>query len=349
MAAATGIAAQGISAAIVNTAISKISTMINDADNSMVNNLDDEVNAVLRGINRRPKVLDVSYSEAYGKADGALSDANLDGASTNVSTLPLFLDGAIGSFFDDYLGKMDYLFPGLSVAGADTHAFVSVALNAAMGVSYNELVDSTPGETAFLKTQREVYAKEREALGAAATAGHRFAHGHMLEAMARMRGDSISNATDAILRSHAQRVQQEREEKIRLARASIDTSMDRIKRLHQQVAENIKLKLQARGMWVNDQNAVMDAANNIYATNAQFDSRVTGLLRQVATRRFNMKLDEAAARDREDFLGKLKMANANEVVDLFGNAVTTLMNQVSARGTYSGTERDVTDWDSILA
>ena len=43
------------------------------------------------------------------------------------------------------------------------------------------------------------------------------------------------------------------------------------------------------------------------------------------------------------------MANANEVVDLFGNAVTTLMNQVSARGTYSGTERDVTDWDSILA
>lgn len=349
MAAATGIAAQGISAAIVNTAITKISTMINDADNSMVNNLDDEVNAVLRGTNRRPKVLDVSYSEAYGKADGALSDANLDGASANVSTLPLFLDGAIGSFFDDYLGKMDYLFPGLSVAGADTHAFVSVALNAAVGISYNELVDSAPGETAFLNTQREVYAKEREALGAAAAAGHRFAHGHMLEAMARMRGDSISNATDAILRSHAQRVQQEREEKIRLARASIDTSMDRIKRLHQQVAENIKLKLQARGMWVNDQNAVMDAANNIYATNAQFDSRVTGLLRQVATRRFNMKLDEAAARDREDFLGKLKMANANEVVDLFGNAVTTLMNQVSARGTYSGTERDVTDWDSILA
>ncbi len=130
MAAATGIAAQGISAAIVNTAISKISTMINDADNSMVNNLDDEVNAVLRGINRRPKVLDVSYSEAYGKADGALSDANLDGASANVSTLPLFLDGAIGSFFDDYLGKMDYLFPGLSVAGGETQAVGSAALNA---------------------------------------------------------------------------------------------------------------------------------------------------------------------------------------------------------------------------
>ena len=61
------------------------------------------------------------------------------------------------------------------------------------------------------------------------------------------------------------------------------------------------------------------------------------------------QIDEAAARDREDFLGKLKMANANEVVDLFGNMVTTLMNQVSGKGGYSGTERDVTDWDSLLA
>ena len=43
------------------------------------------------------------------------------------------------------------------------------------------------------------------------------------------------------------------------------------------------------------------------------------------------------------------MANANEVVDLFGNAVTTLMNQVSAKGGYTGTERDITDWDSVLA
>ena len=48
-----------------------------------------------------------------------------------------------------------------------------------------------------------------------------------------------------------------------------------------------------------------------------------------------------------EFLGKLKMANANEVVDLFGNAVTTLMNQVHGKGGYQGTERDVTDWDSL--
>ena len=135
---------------------------------------------------------------------------------------------------------------------------------------------------------------------------------------------------------------------MRMARALMGESMNRVRRLHQQVAEALKLQLQARGLWVNDQNAVIDAANNVYAVNAQFDAHVAELLRRTATRRFGLKFDEAAARDRDDFLGKIKIANANEVVDLFGNMVTTLMNQVSARGSYQGSERDVTDWDSIL-
>lgn len=136
---------------------------------------------------------------------------------------------------------------------------------------------------------------------------------------------------------------------MRLARASLDASMDRVKRLHQQVAEAFRLKLRARGMWINDQNAVVDAANNIIALNERFNSQVSELMRRMAARRFGMKFDEAAARDRDDFLGKLKMANANEVVDLFGNAVTTLMNQVQGKGAYNGLERDMTDWDSLLA
>lgn len=125
--------------------------------------------------------------------------------------------------------------------------------------------------------------------------------------------------------------------------------MDRVKRLHQQVAEAFRLKLRARGMWINDQNAVVDAANNIIALNERFNSQVSELMRRMAARRFGLKFDEAAARDRDDFLGKLKMANANEVVDLFGNAVTTLMNQVQGKGAYNGQERDMTDWDSLLA
>lgn len=349
MATSTGIAAQGISAAIVYTAINRISDLINTADGAMRSSIDTEINAALRSVGSRPDVSSVSYRDPYNAAESALTDANLKGKSPAIDEMPLFLDGVIGSFFDDYVGKLDYLFPGLGAAGVDAESFVAAALRSAIGVSYNELVDSTPAETAFLLTQKQVHAKERETLEAAALAGHRFAHGAAMEAMARMRGDSITTATEALLSTHRERLQQERSEKMRLVRASMDASMDRVKRLHEQVAESIKLKLRARGMWINDQNAVVDAANNIYAANAQFSSRVAGLLRQTATRRFGLEFEETAARDRDDFLGKIKMANANEVVDLFGNMVTTLMNQVSAKGGYNGTERDVTDWDNILA
>jgi hypothetical protein len=349
MTTSTGTAMQGISAAIVYTAIDRITEMMNTADAAMAAAVGSEINSALRSTPARPGTSDVAYSPEYQGALSALSGADLNGEGLGIDTLPLFLDGVVGSFFEDYTGKLDHLFPGLGLAGADAQAFVSAALQSATGMSYDELVDSTPAETVYLTTQRQVYAKEREAMEAASAAGHRFAHGHALEALARMRGDSIGTATEALLRSHAARLQQEREEKMRMARAMTGESMDRIKRLHKQVADALRLQLQARGMWVNDQNAVVDAANNVYAMNAQFSERVAGLLRQTATRRFGLKFDEAAARDRDDFLGKIKMANANEVVDLFGNMVTTLMNQVSARGSYQGSERDVTDWDSILA
>ena len=136
---------------------------------------------------------------------------------------------------------------------------------------------------------------------------------------------------------------------MRLARVSLDASMSRIRKIHEQVAEAFKLKLRARGMWINDQNQVVDTYNNVTAMNERFYNQTAGLMRAVATRRFGLDFDERAAKDRAEVIGKLKMANANEVVDLFGNAVTTLMNQVHAKGSYSGTERDVTDWDSILA
>lgn len=349
MTTSTGTAAQGISAAIVYTAIDKISEMINTAEGAMVASIGSELNAAMRSIPSKPDTSSVYYSPKYSEAARALAGADLKGRDLDIDNLPLFLDGVIGSFFDDYVGKLDYLFPGLAAAGADAEAFVAAALRSAIGMSYNEVVDSTPGETAYLQSLRQMQLKERDSMEAASAAGHRFFHGHAMEALARMRGDIVVPATEALLRSHAQRLQQEREEKMRLVRASMSDSMDRIKRLHQQVAEALKLKLRARGMWVNDQNAVVDAVNGIYATNAQFQDRVAGLLRATATRRFGLEFEETRARDRDDFLGKLKVANANEIVDLFGNMVTTLMNQVHGRGSYQGNERDITDWDSILA
>ena len=339
----------GISAAIVINGISKISGMIAQADAAMQRNIGHEINAALRAIPTSPDASKVGFKEQASAVRSALGDANLEGKNPNIDRMPLFLENVIGSFFEDYIGKLDALFPGLGMAGADADAFVRAALTSAVGMSYNEVVDSTQAHTAFLMAQRQTFAKEREALDTAAGAGHRFAPGQVLEAIARARGAGVASATEALTQAHAQRLEQERNEKMRLARASLDASMDRVKRLHQQVAEAFRLKLRARGMWINDQNAVVDAANNIIALNERFNSQVSELMRRTAVRRCGLTFDDAAARARDDFLGKLKMANANEVVDLFGNAVTTLMNQVQGKGAYNGLERDVTDWDSLLA
>lgn len=349
MATSGGIAMQGISAAIVLNAIDKISEMVLKADDAMRRNIDKEINAALRGIPGRPDVMDASYRDEYSSVTGALAGATLDGKAPQIDRLPLFLDNVVGSFFEDYTAALDTLFPGLGAAGADADAFVHRALNSAIGMSYSEQVDSTPAHTAWLLARRQAHIQERDALEAAAQAGHRFAHGHAMEAIARIHGASVTAAAEAMTRAHAERLAQERSEKMRMARALMDTNMSRVKKLQQQVAEAFRLKLQARRMWVNDQNAVVDSANNVYLLNNRFDNQLAELLRRTATRRFGLRFDELAAKDRSEVLGKLRMANANEVVDMFGNMVTTLMNQVRGSGSYDGTERDVTDWDSVLA
>jgi hypothetical protein len=345
----TGIAAQGISAAIVYTAIDKISEMIDKADRAMRSSVDKEINAALSSIPSKPNATGVSYREKFVATQGALSKANLEGIDPQIASMPLFLDNVVGSFFDDYLEKLDMLFPGMGAAGAGAEAFVQSALASAIGMSYNDLVDSTPAETAFLMARRQAFAQERETLDAAAAAGHRFAHGHAMDALARMHGNSIASATEALTRAHASRLEQERTEKMRMVRALLDTSMDRTRKLHEKVAEGFKLKLRARGMWINDQNQVVDSVNGVIALNEKFNSAITGLIRKTSSRRFGLEFDALSTADRGDFLGKLRMANANEVVDMFGNMVTTLMNQVSAKGGYNGTETDRTDWDSVLA
>lgn len=349
MATSTGTGFQGISAAIVYTAIDRISEMILQADEAMRTSFNREVSGALTSISPRPDVMDVGYPAIHSSVSGALAGASLKGADTDIAQLPMFLDNVLGSFFDSYTDKLDMLFPGLGVAGADAVAFVHTALSSALGMSYNEFVDRTPAETAFLLARQDAFAKEREILAVAAAAGHRFAPGAAMDALARLHGASIATAADALRQTHLQRLEQERSEKMRLARASLDTNMDRVKKLQQQVAEAFRLKLRARGMWINDQNQVVDSANNIFAMNERFYNAVTALMRKTATRRFGLQFDEAATKDRDDFLGKLRMANASELVDLFGNMVTTLMNQVHGKGSYGGTETDVTDWDSLLA
>lgn len=349
MATTGGIGFQGINAAIVYTAINRITEMLLTADASMRDKVNKEINGALASMKGRPDVDAIEYREKLDSAEAALAGANIEGPDPEIAIMPMFLDGVVGSFFEDYTDKLDMLFPGLREAGADAEAFARNALASALGMSYSEFVDQTPVDTAFLLAQREAFAQEREVLAGAAAAGHRFAPGAAMDALARMHGNSISTTTDTMKQLYAARLAQERSEKMRMVAASLDTSMQRVKRLHQQVAEAFKLKMRARGLWINDQNQVVDSFNNVIAFNEKFHTALTALMRKTATRRFGLEFDEVAAKDRNDFLGKLKMMNANEVVDLFGNAVTTLQNQINAKGGYNGTETDVTDWDSILA
>lgn len=340
----------GLSAAIVVNAVGKINDMVNTADARMRKAVGTYVNGTLASISPTPDAMGASYPDEYGSVENALAGATLaDVVGPAVDTLPLFLDNVIGSFYGDYMANLDTLFPGLSAAGAVADAYAQAALSSAIGMSYNEAVDQAPVETAWRLAQREAFATEREAYDSAARAGHRFAPGATFDALARMHGSSIASAAGAATERHAARLQQERSEKMRLISAMLDTNIDRVKRIHQQVAEAFKLKLRARGLWVNDQNAVIDTSGNSFVLNERFQNTLTALMRKTATRRFNLEFDKRLAGDSAEVLTKLRMGLASEVVDLFGNAVTTLMNQINARGGYRGSETDVTDWDSILA
>ena len=341
-----GTAQQGFSAALVYSAINQFTDMLNDADAKMVSAVDTEINAALKFLPSKPGTNSVAYSDPYYAVKSALRGANLNVTPLEMGTLPPLIDDAVGGFFSDYGAQMDKLFPGLGSAAADAKAFAQAALYAT--ATYSEQVDSTPAETAFKLARRQAWAQERETLEAAARAGHRFAPGQVLEGLARMHAGSLATATEALQQAHARRVQEERVEKMRLARAMLGSRMELVKKLHAQTAEAFRLKMQARGLWINDQNAVVDAVNKQYVLPEKFQAHLYNLMRRTATWRFGLAFDEAATRDRDDFLGKLKMANANEVVDLFGAAVTTLMNQVQGRASYQGSERDVTDWDTLM-
>ncbi len=346
---ATGIAMQGISAAIVIEAINKIGKMISDADAMMADKIEPAINNAIDKIPNRPDALKANYSDSRSAAAGALGGASVVGSGPNIAPPPALIESAVVSFFEDYTTVIDELFPGLSQAANDADAFISAALASVVGVSYSEQVDRSAAETAFALARKQAHAQEREVLDAASAAGHRFAPGTALNAIARLHAESTRAGHEAIVAAHAARLQQERSDKMRLVRSQIDMRMDRVRKLHQQTAEAFRLKLKARGMWINDQNAVIDATNSQYAINAQFQARVAALLKDVAARRHNSAVSALEIGDRKLDIGRLKMMNGQELVDLLGQMVGTLLNQIRANGSYNGTERDVTDWDSILA
>lgn len=346
---ATGIAMQGLSAAIVLTAIEKITKMISDAEGKLDTQVDRAIEQALRKIPDKPESIKANYSDSYGIATGALGNASVAGNGHRKPTVPEMVNQAVVTFFEDYTQVIDKLFPGLLGAGQDADRFVRDALQSAVGVSYSELVDRTGADTVFALARKAAYQQERETFDAAATAGHRFAPGVSLNAVARLHAESTQKAAEAIAAAHAARLDQERSDKLRLVRAEIDQRMDRIKQMQSKVAEAFRLKMQARGLWINDQNAVLDASGRQSALSAQFQAQIAEAAQAAAARRHASVVSAYEVSDRAMDIGKLRLLNGQEIVDLLGSMIATLQNQIRASGTYSGSERDVTDWDSLLA
>ena len=344
-----GIAMQGLSAAIVLTAIDKITKMISDAEALIDSKVTPAITKHITDIPNTPDAVRAMYSSSQSKAQGALSSASVAGGGPGIPQLPATIENAVVSFFEGYTITLDQLFPGLSLAGEDADAFVAAALASTIGVSYNETVDSTPAEAAFLLARKQAHEQERAALDLSATAGHRFAPGATFDVIARLHGESTAQASSAITAAFAARLAQERSDKMRLIRSQIDTRMDRVKRIQQQVADAFRLKMRARGLWINDQNAVIDATNNQFAMSAQFKARVDSLIRDTAARLHGNVVAGLEIGDRRVDIGKIKMMNGQELVDMLGTMVATLQNQIRGSGSYNGTERDATDWESLLA
>ena len=349
MATSLGTAKQGMSAAIVLQAISLIEGMITDAQELLHDKVEPAITGVINAVAQTPAQAGASYDASHAAVAQRIADIDLNAQSPQFPTLPPLIEDAVSTFFADYLGKMDELFPGLSQAGGAAQDWATHVLQAASGVTYQEDVDASKPQTVFELARLEAFAQERQVLDAAAAAGHRFAPGMAHNAMARIHAQSLRTVSEAQVAAHLDRVQEERAAKLQLVRALLAQRMDRIKQVHQQAVQAFQAKLRARGLWMGDQDAVVDAFNKRQVLGTQFQARLAQLMQLAARRLHTSTADALQAGDLSVELAKLRMSNGQEVVDMLGNMITTLNNQIRAHGSYSGSERDVTDWDALLS
>ena len=344
----TTISKQGMSAAIVLQAINLIDGMIGDAQEMLEQKVEPAITNFIGGVPLTPAQAGADYDRSARAVHDRLGDIDLQSDTVQLPVLPPIIEEAVSTFFAGYLGKMDELFPGLSQAGQDAQDWAYAVLQGTIAATYQEDVDAAKPETVFQLARKGVWDQERKVMDAAAAAGHRFLPGAAHNVIARLHADSLQAVAQAQVASHLARVQQERAAKMQLVRSLVDQRMGRIKQIHQQAAEAFKAKMRAKGLWVEDQNAVVDAFNRQHVIGAQFRTRLTQLMQESA-RRLHISIEDGLRTgDLSVELAKLNVGNGQEIVDMLGNMITTLNNQIRGNGSYNGNERDVTDWDSLL-
>ena len=349
--ATAGTAMQGISAAIVIQAINLIADFAYDANERMNRVTNSNVYDHIIGMPGVPLSAQQQLRDSVVSADTAFLPASklVEEAGRNVieGTMPPVLEKAVEQFFGDYLSFVDEHFPGVRAAGGAADALASKALGNA-GITHSEVVDAVAADSAFGWDQQDAYAQERALLDQHSAAGHRFLPGAAFSAIARLHAASIKPAAEAAARAHAARAEVERQARMSLARAATAARTGRIKKVTDQALDAFKAKMLARSQHRADRLSVIGTAASTAMLPNEYRARLAELARTSAERHLASTVAAGKASDRDVEIAKANYGNGQELVDLLGNMVTTLFNQVRANGSYSGSERDVTDWDALL-
>lgn len=349
--ATAGIAQQGLSAAIVIQAINLISNFAYEAEERMNRVTNGNIYDHIVGMPTTPKSAAVRRADSSKMAGTAMQGAKklVSDARSGVSkpVLPQVIESAVLGFFGDYLTFVDQNFPGLRAAGASADGLATRAFGTT-GLTTTEVVDAVAADSTFAWDRQDAFAQERALIDARAAAGHRFLPGSAFNAISRLHAASIRPAAAAAAQAHAARAAVESKARMDMARATTAQQVDRLRKVTQQAAQAFQAKIRARNLHLTDRAETAGLAASVATLDVDYQARLAELMLDMTERRHGNLVAAGKASDRAVEIAKANYGNGQELVDLLGNMVTTLFNQVRASGGYSGSERDVTDWDSVL-
>lgn len=349
--ATAGIAQQGLSAAIVIQAVNLISDFALEADERMNRALNENIYNHIAGMPGTPRSAAVRRADSVKAVDTAMAGAKKlvsDARSgEQKAALPPMVESAVKEFFGDYLTFVDQNFPGLRAAAGAADTLSNRAFGT-MGLTTTEVVDAVPADATFAWDRQDALAQERALIDASAATGHRFLPGSAFNAITRLHAASIRPAAAAAAQAHAARAAIERKARIDMARATTAQQVDRLRKITQQAAQAFQAKIRARSLHVAERAETAGVAASAFNLEVDYEARLSELMLEMAERRHANIVAAGKASDRDVQIAKANYGNGQELVDLLGNMVTTLFNQVRASGSYTGSERDITDWDSVL-
>lgn len=337
----------GLAAAVVMQAIELITNLATATDQYANGITAQAVDAPINALGA-PDAAGVRWSSSLTSSQNALDRALSPGDEDEIVVPGLpgdLMDAAVASLTYNMLDAFDRLFPGLDATGDAADAAARAALQAgAPGVTYVEAFDRAAADTALAFGRLEVADQQADLMAAAAAGGHRFLPGAAHGAVAKLHA-GVGRAHDAAIAAAFQaRLDAERRAKLALAKAAAGIRANKIRDLTGKVADLFNKKRQARALHIADQDAVIDQVTSMEKLTLAEQTRIQALVLETAKRRHDIQVKAALASDYDLQKAKLNSASGQELVDMLGNMVTQLWNQVRGSGQFSGSERDTTDW-----